>query len=228
MRKSVNSRAVVNQQRVLRAGDTLLLLVPDSWVQAQRLGNSFALLGRVARYTPAAGAKDGDIGGGGGEGEGSGGGGGGDGDGSTERRLKLGASALALLLLLSLSSLSIVSLFPHAVTLSYFLVGAGCITPGQAWRSIGYRLILTIACSFGVWSGPRPDQHRRLRRHRRRARRAAGARPVGIPPVHLPRHASALVPHLQLSHRVRRLRRAREGHPDGWAPFLGLERWALG
>ena len=41
------------------------------------------------------------------------------------------------------------SLFPLAVTLSYFLVGAGCITLGQAWRSIGYRLILTIACSFG-------------------------------------------------------------------------------
>ena len=147
MRKSVNCRAVVSQQRVLRAGDTLLLLVPDSWVQAQRLGNSFALLGRVARYTPAAGAKDGDIGGGGGEGEGSGGGGGGDGDGSTERRLKLGASALALLLLLrSLSPLSIVSLFPFAVTLSYFLIGAGCITLG---RSIGYRLIFTIACFFG-------------------------------------------------------------------------------
>ena len=55
----------------------------------------------------------------------------------------------ALLLLLSLSSLSIVSLFPLAVILAYFLVGAGCITLGQAWRSIGYRLILTIACSFG-------------------------------------------------------------------------------
>ena len=131
-------------ERVLRAGDTLLLLVPDSWVQAQRLGNSFALLGRVARYAPAA-AKDG----GGGGGIGGGGGGGGGGDGSTERSLKLGASTLALLLLLSLSSLSIVSLFPLAVILAYFLVGAGCITLGQAWRSIGYRLILTIACSFG-------------------------------------------------------------------------------
>ena len=131
-------------ERVLRAGDTLLLLVPDSWVQAQRLGNSFALLGRVARYAPAA-AKDGSGGGG----IGGRGGGGGGGDGSTERSLKLGASTLALLLLLSLSSLSIVSLFALAVTLAYFLVGAGCITLGQAWRSIGYRLMLTIACSFG-------------------------------------------------------------------------------
>jgi len=42
-----------------------------------------------------------------------------------------------------------VSLFPLAITISYVLVGAGCITLEQAWRSIGYRTMLTIACSFG-------------------------------------------------------------------------------
>ena len=68
---------------------------------------------------------------------------------SAEGRLKLAASILALLILLVLSAMDLVELFPLALTLGYALVAIGCITIDQAWRSISYRLILVIACSFG-------------------------------------------------------------------------------
>ncbi|EOD32728.1 hypothetical protein EMIHUDRAFT_455996 [Emiliania huxleyi CCMP1516] len=54
-------------------------------------------------------------------------------------RLKLAASLSALLLLLVCSALDLVSLLPLALSIAYAL----------AWRSISYRLVLTIACSFG-------------------------------------------------------------------------------
>ena len=41
------------------------------------------------------------------------------------------------------------SLLALALSISYGLVAIGCITLDQAWRSISYRLVLTIACSFG-------------------------------------------------------------------------------
>jgi len=110
----------------LRPGDTLLLEAPDSWVQANRILHHFALLRRVAQpWRPRS------V------------------EAVVQERLKLAASLSALLLLLVCSALDLVSLLPLALSIAYALVSIGCISLDQAWRSISYRLVLTIACSFG-------------------------------------------------------------------------------
>ena len=43
----------------------------------------------------------------------------------------------------------IVDLFPLSIALGYFVVSIQIITLDQAWRSISYRLVLCVACSFG-------------------------------------------------------------------------------
>ena len=118
------------ENRRLRAGDTLLVEAPDSWVQAQRCTHYFAVLSPITEDTVGGYEPSKSV-------------------SSAEAQLKLAASILALLCLLILSALDLVSLFPLALALSFFLVSIGCITLDQAWGSIGYRLLLTIACSFG-------------------------------------------------------------------------------
>ena len=66
-----------------------------------------------------------------------------------EARFKFLASLASLCCILVLSALEVVSLFPLALAIVYVLVSIKCITLDQAWRSISYRLLLTIACSFG-------------------------------------------------------------------------------
>ena len=118
------------QKRRLRAGDTLLVVAPASWVQAQRCTHYFAVLSPITEDTVGGYEPSKSV-------------------SSAEAQLKLAASILALLCLLILSALDLVNLFPLALALSFFLVSIGCITLDQAWGSIGYRLLLTIACSFG-------------------------------------------------------------------------------
>jgi di/tricarboxylate transporter len=67
-------------------------------------------------------------------------------------RIRLAASLLALVTLLVLSATNAVQLLPLALAIAYCLVGVGCITLEQAWRSISFRVLLTIACSFGLSS----------------------------------------------------------------------------
>ena len=110
----------------LRAGDSLLVQAPDSWVQAQKMGDAFAVLNRVTQHAPSA-----------------------DSVVAALDEFKFRASIVALLALLVLSASSLVSLLPLAISLAYILISIGCISLGQAWRSISYRLIITIACSFG-------------------------------------------------------------------------------
>jgi hypothetical protein len=66
-----------------------------------------------------------------------------------EARFKFLASLASLCCILVLSALEVVSLFPLALAIVYVLVSIKCITLDQAWCSISYRLLLTIACSFG-------------------------------------------------------------------------------
>uniref|UniRef100_A0A7S2NPS7 Citrate transporter-like domain-containing protein n=1 Tax=Haptolina brevifila TaxID=156173 RepID=A0A7S2NPS7_9EUKA len=121
--------------RPLRVGDTLLLEAPDSWVQASRTTHHFAYVRRVGSLL---GSPGGDA-----ASEAN------SGESAVETKLKLAASVVALLILLVLSALEVVSLFPLALSIGYALVAIGCITLDQAWRSISYRLVLTIAASFG-------------------------------------------------------------------------------
>jgi len=121
---------------VLHPGCTLLLEAPDMWVENHRTSRSFALLGVVGGTAPttASGAAGALL------------------PEKTAARFKLAASLLALVALLALSSTGTVSLLPLALALAFFLVGVGCITLEQAWRSISFRVLLTIACSFGLGS----------------------------------------------------------------------------
>jgi len=125
-----NQSSKGGQKRRLRAGDTLLVEAPDSWVQAQRCTHYFAVLSPITEDTVGGYEPSKSV-------------------SSAEAQLKLAACILALLCLLILSALDLVNLFPLALALSFFLVSIGCITLDQAWGSIGYRLLLTIACSFG-------------------------------------------------------------------------------
>ena len=124
-----NSRKKKNRhgERHLQAGDTLLVEAPASWVQAHRCTQYFAVLSQITEDTGCERSKV----------------------SSTVVKHKLAASIVALMCLLILSALDLVSLFPLALVLSFFLVSTGCITLDQAWGSIGYRTLLTVACSFG-------------------------------------------------------------------------------
>ncbi|KAL3923913.1 MAG: hypothetical protein SGPRY_004072 [Prymnesium sp.] len=57
---------------------------------------------------------------------------------------------LALFALLFLSATELVPLLPLTLSLSFILVAAGCITVEQAWHSISFRVLITIAASFGL------------------------------------------------------------------------------
>ena len=68
---------------------------------------------------------------------------------NAQEKLQLVACGAGILALLSLSAVGVVNLFPLALAIAFLLVSVGCISLDQAWKSISYRLILTIACSFG-------------------------------------------------------------------------------
>jgi len=129
-RSLTNTRKKKNRhgERQLQAGDTLLVEAPASWVQAHRCTQYFAVLSQITEDTT--GCDRSKV-------------------SSTIAKPKLAASIVALMCLLILSALDLVSLFPLALVLSFFLVSTGCITLDQAWGSIGYRTLLTVACSFG-------------------------------------------------------------------------------
>ena len=118
-----------DNKRCLRAGDTLLLEAPEYWIQTHAFSPFFAGMRRVAERTRAAPASTPHT--------------------RVEDGFKFAASIASMLLILILTSLNVASLFPLALTISYLLVAIKCITLDQAWGAISYRLLLTIACSFG-------------------------------------------------------------------------------
>jgi hypothetical protein len=118
---------------VLHPGCTLLLEAPAAWVEEHRTSRSFALLG-VVGSSPSPSAGVGTL------------------PAKAMARVRLAASLLALASLLVLSATSVVQLLPLVVAIAFCLVGVGCITLEQAWRSISFRVLLTIACSFGLSS----------------------------------------------------------------------------
>jgi di/tricarboxylate transporter len=124
---------VLSGLSVLHPGCTLLLEAPAAWVEEHRTSRSFALLG-VVGSSPAPSIGAGFL------------------PAKTMARIRLAASLLALVTLLVLSATNTVQLLPLALAIAYCLVGVGCITLGQAWRSISFRVLLTIACSFGLSS----------------------------------------------------------------------------
>jgi len=113
----------------LAAGDTLLLEVSTVFAEMYRHSGTFALLNEVhgsRKCAPSA---------------------------VTVYGLKQRWVAnLSLVVLLVLSSTELVPLLPLTLSLSFVLVGAGCITVEQAWNSISYRVLITIAASFGLGS----------------------------------------------------------------------------
>jgi hypothetical protein len=118
---------------VLHPGCTLLLEAPAMWVEDHRISRSFALLGVVGSSpVPSAGPSFLSA--------------------RALARIRLGSSMLALVVMLLLSAFGIADLLALALTMAYILVSLGCITLNQAWRSISFRVLLTIACSFGLSS----------------------------------------------------------------------------
>ena len=127
----------------LSVGAMLLVEAPNNWVWAHRATSCFARLERItdnsANDTTARTRLFGVF-------------------GKRARPLKNAeiramvkrCLALAsLLVLLVLSAFDIVDLFPLSIALGYFVVSIQIITLDQAWRSISYRLVLCVACSFG-------------------------------------------------------------------------------
>ena len=127
----------------LSVGAMLLVEAPNNWVWAHRATSCFARLERIADNSAndttartrlfgvfgkrARPLKNAEI-----------------------RAMAKRCLALAsLLVLLVLSAFDIVDLFPLSIALGYFVVSIQIITLDQAWRSISYRLVLCVACSFG-------------------------------------------------------------------------------
>jgi hypothetical protein len=119
---------------LLHPGCTLLLEAPAAWVEIHRTSRSFALLGVVGSSPAPSAGSAGCL------------------PPRSMARLRLGASVFALVVLLALSATSVVPLLALSLAIAYCLVALGCITLDQAWRSISFRVLLTIACSFGVSS----------------------------------------------------------------------------
>ena len=113
--------------RRLRAGDSLLLEAPESWVDAKSATSDFVRLKKLEpmEHTITTAADP------------------------IHEALKLGIAVALLLAMLTLSALDLVNLFPLALTVAGLLIAVGCITMDQAWRSINYRVLLTIAMAFG-------------------------------------------------------------------------------
>jgi len=116
---------------LLHPGCTLLLEAPAQWVENHRTSRAFALVG-VVGAAPLLPIGSGFC------------------PPHTLARFHLAISLLALIALLLLSALRVVDLLPLALAIAYCLVGVGCITLEQAWRAISFRVLLTIACSFGL------------------------------------------------------------------------------
>ncbi|KAL1519340.1 hypothetical protein AB1Y20_022866 [Prymnesium parvum] len=113
----------------LLSRDTLLLEVSTIFAEMYRHSGTFALLNEVhgsRKCAPSAARVYG--------------------------RKQRWVAILSLVVLLVLSSTELVPLLPLTLSLSFVLVGAGCITVEQAWASISYRVLITIAASFGLGS----------------------------------------------------------------------------
>jgi hypothetical protein len=102
---------------VLHPGCTLLLEAPAMWVEHHRTSRSFALLGVVGSSPPPS-VSPGFL------------------PARILARIRLAFSMLALVAMLLLSALGIADLLPLSLAIAYCLVGLGCITLEQAWRSI--------------------------------------------------------------------------------------------
>jgi di/tricarboxylate transporter len=125
------------QSLPLTVGTVLLVEAPNSWVWAHRATSAFAHLERItdtAADTTAASVrrpfrplKKADV----------------------IKKLRIFACLSALVALLCLSAFETVDLFPLALAISAGYIAIGAMTLNQAWRAINYRVILTVACSFG-------------------------------------------------------------------------------
>ena len=111
------------QSRILRAGDILLLEAESSFADHHRASAHYSCVTIVPGSMPPPGPGN---------------------------RLHVALSLGALAVLLGVSATGGMSLLPLSLLLSFLLVSVGCITLEQAWRSIKYRVLLTIACSFGL------------------------------------------------------------------------------
>ena len=129
------------QSLPLTVGTVLLVEAPNSWVWAHRATSAFAHLERITdtaadptASTTAASVrrpfrplKKADV----------------------IKKLRVFACLSALVALLCLSAFETVDLFPLALAISAGYIAIGAMTLNQAWRAINYRVILTVACSFG-------------------------------------------------------------------------------
>jgi di/tricarboxylate transporter len=105
----------------LRAGDTLLLQVPASFLRAYRHDPSFYLISDVQDWRPI-------------------------------RWDRMWIATLVFIGLIGVMTLSRVPIVTAATLAAVLMVGLGCISSGDARRSIEWQVLLTIAASFGVGS----------------------------------------------------------------------------
>ena len=116
----------------LQIGDTLLIEADEDFAEAHKNDKSYALVTVVRGSLPPA--------------------------SSSETKPPWVVSAQFYASILALVVMAVVSIFfadyvpilQLAFLLMFFLVGIGCITPDQAWRSIKYRVVITIMSAFGL------------------------------------------------------------------------------
>jgi len=109
----------------LRAGDTLLLEMPRAYVEALRTyKRHFASVSILRSSLPS------------------------QRDFVAEARFWL--SLVSLLVVLTLPALGVQNLLTISLTASFFCVSIGCISVNQAWQAVNYRVLLTIATSYGL------------------------------------------------------------------------------
>ena len=120
-------RAFAADTEPLRVGDTLLLEADESFSARRGTDPHYALLNIVPASMPPR-------------------------ESTSKDTMRLVAALGCLVALLALSATDTVQLLPLALLLAFFLVSIKCLTPDQAWRSINYRVLLTIMCSFGLGS----------------------------------------------------------------------------
>ena len=120
--------AFVRHNRPLQSGDTLLCEAASAFSEEHRSDDRFALTTVVRNSMPPR-------------------------EDTAADRLRFFASIAALFTLLIVSATDYLKLVTIALLLVYVLVGMQALTVEQAWNAINYRVLITIASSFGLGSG---------------------------------------------------------------------------
>jgi len=116
----------------LQVGDTLLLEADDDFAEVHKSDKSYSFITLVPGSLPAAVGDDAKP------------------AWLVSFQFYSSIIAMVVMVIVSIWYADAVPILPLSFLLMFALVAIGCITPDQAWRSIKYRVILTIMAAFGL------------------------------------------------------------------------------